>query len=84
MLPEDALLFADWGTGRVYCYLQTVEGIRRDVEVRTWMPRRPDMYAGVPEFFVSILPVWEEPRKRLGKLAEEAKEVESGLFQFRK
>ena len=61
---------------------QRVAGIR--VRAYDEKPFAPKETAGVPEFFVSILPGWEEPRKRLGKLAVEAKEVESGLFLFRK
>ncbi|MCE9636393.1 MAG: glycosyltransferase [Planctomycetes bacterium] len=37
-LPVGAVLHTDWGDGQVYLYLQRVDHLREDVEIRIWRP----------------------------------------------
>lgn len=53
-LPQGALLHCDWGDGQVFRYLQIVEGLRTDVEVRIWYgTMRP---GGAASEWVAALP----------------------------
>jgi hypothetical protein len=81
-LPARAALFAEWGDGMVYLYLQRVEGLRPDVLLRQDLPPPEDERVGDGrECWASVMPIWKAPGERLGWLSGEAVDAGEGLFR---
>jgi hypothetical protein len=82
-VPPRSLLHADWGDGQVYLYLQRVEGLRTDVDVRIWYGRRPKLVRDGREEWLSAMPGTLEPPAPVRLVSEALDDVGGGLHRVR-
>jgi hypothetical protein len=81
-VPQGALLHADWGDGQVYRYLQQVDHVREDVEVRIWYGARPDLGRRDVEF-LSAMPGRKGGAPVVLRLGNRLEDLGGGLHRVR-